>query len=289
MADPQPPSNPPRLAAVNLHRQRISFLGWRPDKPDVRDVAYALDRKAGAPDVPMHWLNSEFLPPIRDQGQQGSCTGHSTRTAVQFRLAKERKRPLEEISPRFIYYNARLIEGTTNQDGGAEIRDAVKGVAKLGATTEALCPYDENVYAQRPSPSAYREAKGDLVVSYKRLDATQDASSRQPAVKQALLNGDPVVFGFTVYENFMDDETAATGNMGLPVGKVEGGHAVCIIGYNDNHQGRGWQGGVQIANSWGPDWGCKGPNGQGGYFWMPWQLVSDPNFCDDLWAIDNVN
>jgi len=63
-----------------------------------------------------------------------------------------------------------------------------------------------------------------------------------------------VVVGFTVYESFEDDSVAKSGvvNMPLPGEKVLGGHAVCVVGYDDKTQR------FRLRNSWGPGWGQKG-------------------------------
>lgn len=280
------PSGPTPIetpGGVDIHRQRISYLGWKPDKPDVRDFHMAVHYAAGAADVPKAFLPgaATLLPPIRDQGEQGSCGGHSMRSAVQYKLAQE-KGSAPELAPRFIYYNARLIEGTTSQDAGLEIRDAAKAVGKLGVSTEALCPYNDKVFAQRPSAAAYKEALGDLVTNYQRVPQNHNA------IKQCILAGNPIVFGFTVYENFMDDQTAKDGLMAQPEGSVDGGHAIWMCGFDDTINIRGHIGGCCIGNSWGKDWGAVGANGSRGYFWMPWNLVTNPNFADDFWAINVV-
>lgn len=281
-ANPDEPvsAQPVKVSTVSLHRQRIGFLGWRPDKPDLRDARMAskpisLPRKAT--------LKPEFLPPIRDQGNLGSCTGHATRSAVQYKRNAQEE-PKAELSPRFIYYNGRMLEGTTDQDSGCEIRDVIKGVAKLGACTEKLCPYSDTgrSFQQRPTSSAYRQALSDQVTKYERVPQTARA------VKTVIVNDNPIVFGFTVYESFMDEDTANDGIMREPSGGTDGGHAVWIVGYDDDFDFKWTKGGVLIGNSWGTDWGAKGPNGERGYFWMPWTLLANSDFCDDLWGIDMV-
>lgn len=283
-ANPDEPisAQPIQVATVAIHRQRIGFLGWKPDKPDLRDHQMAMAAKPGSL-PPKFTLDADFVPKIRDQGNQGSCTGHATRSAVQYKH-NENGEPLVELSPRFIYYNGRMIEGLTDQDSGCEIRDVVKGVAKLGACTEKLCPYSDagRSYNQRPTSAAYREGLTDLVTKYESVPQTVGG------IKTAISHGNPIVFGFTVYENFMDADTGADGIMREPSGGTDGGHAVWICGYDDAFDFEWTKGGVLIGNSWGTDWGATGPSGTRGYFWMPWTLVTNNDFCDDLWAIDVV-
>jgi C1A family cysteine protease len=282
-ANPNAPESaqPIKVATVSIHRQRIGFLGWKPDKPDVRDRRMALTR----PSLPRSdFLDPDLLAPVRDQGNQGSCTGHASKSAVQFKR-KQNGEPDLELSPRFAYYNGRMIEGLTDQDSGCEIRDVIKGVSKLGVCSETLCPYSDKgrSYMQRPTSAAYKEGLTDLVTQYERVPQSVIG------IKSAITNQNPIVFGFTVYENFMDDVTAADGIMREPEGGTDGGHAVYICGYDDAFD-FGWTtGGVLIGNSWGAEWGAQHPlKEERGYFWMPWVLLTNNDFCDDLWAIDMV-
>jgi C1A family cysteine protease len=274
----------PDKQEIAIHRQRIGFFGWKPDLPDFRDYRMAGPRPTAVAALPPKATlpqADKLLPPIRDQGDQGSCTGHSTRTAVQYKRALEKKAALE-LSPRFIYFNARVIEGTVGQDAGAQIRDVLKGVSKLGVAAEKLCPYSDKVLTQRPSSAAYKEALDDLVLKYERVQQTQDY------VKHCIVSGNPIVLGMSVYESFMDDVTMQTGLLRMPGENegMDGGHAVCGVAYDDTIKIYDETGGLLIANSWGNEWGAKGPNGERGYFWMPYAYLL--NLVDDLWAIDVV-
>jgi len=94
-------------------------------------------------------------------------------------------------------------------------------------------------------------------------------------LKSCLSEGFPFVFGFTVYESFMSQSVANTGNMPMPKPSesVVGGHAVMAVGYNDAKQV------VIVRNSWNTTWGDKG------YFYMPYSYISSNNLCDDFWTI----
>lgn len=260
--------------------KQIRWYGWKPDTPDVRDRRMAAPGLLGGITQPAQgFLNPQLLPPIRNQGPQGSCTGHSTRSAMQYLRNKEGQTPLE-LSPRFIYYCARLMEGTVSQDAGAEIRDCIRQVNRLGVAAEALCKYNPADYKRRPSVMAWVEAKTDLAVDYARPDQSL------PALKQAILDGFGFVFGFTVYQNFESPKVADFGLMDMPSGDVEGGHAVWCCGYDDGRSA------FLVANSWDTDWGCKHPlvpDGKRGYFWMPYAYMTNKDLCDDFWVIRKVS
>jgi C1A family cysteine protease len=87
--------------------------------------------------------------------------------------------------------------------------------------------------------------------------------------------------GFTVYDSFEYDITNNTGMMPYPntaSEQVLGGHAVTIVGYNDNLNG----GRFICRNSWGTGWGDQG------YFYMPYQVVANKNMSSDFWIVCTV-
>ena len=96
----------------------------------------------------------------------------------------------------------------------------------------------------------------------------------------ALTNGYPVIMGFHVYTSFMSANVARTGNMPYPNTRRErllGGHAVLLVGYDKRKK-------VFIArNSWGTNWGHKG------YFYMPFNVVTNTSMSSDYWIIKSVN
>jgi C1A family cysteine protease len=88
-----------------------------------------------------------------------------------------------------------------------------------------------------------------------------------------------VVIGFDVYESFESDVVARTGMMPYPNTATEellGGHAVCLVGYNDTTQR------FIARNSWGTSWGDQG------YFYMPYQVIQNTTMSSDFWTISSV-
>lgn len=138
----------------SLSRQ-IHGFGWSPDLPDHRDFLYA----APTPILRKIPAKADLRPKcpkeIYDQGQLGSCTGNAIAAAIEFDLMKQRARKVFTPSRLFIYYNERAMEHTINQDSGAQIRDGIKSVAKLGACPEPEWPYDISQFAQKPSSVCY--------------------------------------------------------------------------------------------------------------------------------------
>jgi C1A family cysteine protease len=204
---------------------------------------------------------------VDDQGQLGSCTANALVGALEYLQNKTTGKYLE-LSRLFIYYNERMIEGDVSQDNGAQIRDGVKSLVKYGVPPEAEWAYNIALFAQKPPVLCYTDALKNVITQYQRVNTLYNK-------KHCLAQGFPFVLGFTVYDYFESDEMAKTGILKMPQPNEEclGGHAVCAVGYDDKKQM------FKIRNSWGTTWGL------GGYFWMPYAYVNNPNLCDDCWTI----
>jgi C1A family cysteine protease len=255
-----------------ISKRSNQWYGWVPDIPDHRDFQYAAPPPAkGLP--PSVDLRSK-MPPVYDQGELGSCTANAIGAAVEFARKKEGE-PRFQPSRLFIYYNERVIEGTVGEDGGAQIRDGMKVVAKLGVTPEnkkatpGNWPYDPKRFKDKPPAAAFKTAEKNQVLIYRRVP--QSLSQ----LKGCLASGFPIIFGFSVYDAFESAAVARTGVLNLPAHseKMVGGHAVLAVGYDEASQR------FLVRNSWGVDWGQKG------YFTMPYAYVANNDLADDLWTI----
>jgi hypothetical protein len=58
-----------------------------------------------------------------------------------------------------------------------------------------------------------------------------------------------------------------------PAARIGGGHAMCVVGYDDNRHG----GAFEIQNSWGTNWGNDG------YIWV--KYVDFANWCNEAYEI----
>jgi C1A family cysteine protease len=214
----------------------------------------------------------QYASAIEDQGNLGSCTGNAIAGAIE--LIDRKNNKTLEISRLFIYYQERLLEGSIYYDAGAYIRDGIKACYTYGAPLETLWPYTENKFATRPTTAAYADALKRKVTGYAKC-------ANFAAVKNAIAAGTPVIIGFTVYDSFESDAVANTGMMPYPNTRTEsqlGGHAVCIVGYDDTLAG----GRFICRNSWGTSWGDQG------YFYMPYQVIQDTRMSNDFWTISGV-
>ena len=211
------------------------------------------------------------MPPVYDQGQLGSCTANAIAAAVDFQNHRQDQKWLTP-SRLWIYYQERVIEGTVSQDSGAQIRDGMKAVAKLGVCPETDWPYDISKFTNTPSDQCYREALQHRVTRYQRIPRVLNQ------FKGCLAHGFTFVFGFRVYESFESDEVGRTGVVPMPATGEQalGGHAVLAVGYDDEQQR------FIVRNSWGEGWGM------GGYFTLPYAYLMDRGLASDFWTVLQV-
>ena len=247
---------------------KLQKYGWKPDHLDHRD-RWLPTLVAKVPLPPAADLRSG-CPPIYNQGQLGSCTANAIAGAVDFERAKQGEAFLTP-SRLFIYYNERATEGTVLHDAGAEIRDGIKSVSSLGVCLESEWPYSDNAtqFAVKPGDQCYADALKFKALTYSRV--TQVDYFLQHCI--AIL-GRPVVFGFSVFNEFESDEVASTGIVPMPAANETpiGAHAVAAVGYETRQAFR-------LINSWGSDWGIQG------HFWLPTAYITNPNLASDFWTL----
>ena len=247
---------------------QLHSFGWVPDLPDHRDQLYSAPVSTLQALPPSVDLRPQ-CPDVYDQGQLGSCTANAIGGALQFDQMKQQL-PNFVPSRLFIYYNERVMENTVDSDSGAQIRDGIKSVGKLGACHEQPSwPYDIAKFSTKPPKPCYVEALKNRAILYQRLTPTLNQ------LRGCLASGYPFVFGFTVYQSFESQEVATTGHAPLPGASetVLGGHAVAAVGYDDAQQ---W---FIVRNSWSANWGMKG------YFTLPYTYLTNPQLADDFWTI----
>lgn len=259
--------------------RQIRRLGWKPDHPDHRDALFAVPHTMAAP--PAHVDLRPQCPPVYDQGQLGSCTANAIAGAIEF---DQKKQAVPEFIPSrlFIYYNERVKEHSVLVDAGAQIRDGMQSVAKIGVCPESMWPYDDThpandgdpcptcKFAVKPDAACYVEAAKHKIASYSRL--TQSLS----IMKACLASGYPFVFGFTCYDNLPFQSSDGVIPLPGPNNSVIGGHAVVAVGYDDASNL------FTIRNSWGNAWG------KSGYGFMPYSYLLQAQLSQDFWTVRSV-
>jgi hypothetical protein len=198
---------------------------------------------------------SNFAPSRGDQGPQGSCVAWSSAYAARTIMeASSQGADPEKIkfSPSYLYNNI----GFENCQG-TYIENAMQFMQKNGAVPLTEFAYDPNDCSRKPGSNINQQAQQYRIRGYHRLTNgnTEELSVR--AVKEHLNKDAPVVIGMMVGQSFMQ------GMRGQELWQPEagdesmrgfGGHAMCVVGYDDRKFG----GAFKLMNSWGPQWGNNG-------------------------------
>jgi C1A family cysteine protease len=298
-----------------MSQLRTKSMGWRKDYPDFRDftpltshipeeskkrgVSKSVSQmllKIGLLSSSAKKVSSKPLPakadlrkwcsPIEDQGDIGSCTAHVVVGLLEY--FERRAFGIHIDASRLFLYKAtrNLLHWTA--DDGAYLRSAIGALALFGVPPEEYWPYDEHKFNHEPTPFCYSFAQNYKAISYYRLDPPNaDPNELLNNIRTHLSKGFPLVFGFTVYKS-MDEADENGGKIPFPhpKDKVDGGHAVMAVGYDDkikikgkNDGSRETTGAVLIRNSWGKDWG-----GLDGYLWLPYEYILK-GLADDWWTL----
>lgn len=203
---------------------------------------------------------------IEDQQWLGSCSSTALTSAYELMVKISNPDKYVELSDLFIYYNARVKEGSVDKDNGIYIRSGLEVMKEYGVCEESLWPFDLEKWDDKPSNEAYENAKKRTISNYKKLTSIY-------YITEVLNDNKPIVFGIEIYDSFMElDESINTVSFPSRKEKSRGGHAMCMMGYDLSKR-------LFLAkNSFGTDWGMNG------YCWVPFDYIKQEGY--DCWTFD---
>ena len=244
------------LISATLFAQGIKF-----DKDKYEGFpAYEPQKSQGyaAGNLPIKISYRAYCPPVLSQGQVSTCVGWATSygllSAQQNILMGESnfyKKQVRVMDPNFVYALIRDYSDGWCQNG-----------TNMGDAMEVLMNYGSKPLYTPPwlsCNSTYEFDKFALAIAsiytITNFYALIDKSDLVNTLKYTLNNKKPIAVGMNVTKSF------ATGS-GMQYGKwtpsssekIEGGHAMCVIGYDDTKYG----GSFELMNSYGTDFGDNG-------------------------------
>lgn len=214
------------------------------------------------------WFGSVI--PIRNQGPRGTCVSF-TLTALN-EYIRRRRGLVRDLSEQHLYYEIKLIDGAPAACGTWQVK-AVTALLNRGQCREVIWPYNPNLpcnnHGARPAaarPDGLNYRLQTLAVPARNVLAYKTNMGRQR----------PVTLSFPVYRSwYQSAATRLSGRITMRVGNepVIGGHAVCLVGYQDTPTSPG--GGYFIVrNSWGLTWATSSPYGRG-YGTIPYAYIAN--------------
>ncbi|MFH1149828.1 MAG: IPT/TIG domain-containing protein [Actinomycetota bacterium] len=251
-------------------------------------------------------LNAD-MPPVGDQGAQGSCAAWSTGYYMKTWWEKQEHPgwdvgdPAYQMSPSFLYNQ---VNG--GHDWGTSFPAVLGLLEETGDTDLAEFPYDDDDYLSQPSADQEEMAK-----QYRIPDTWRYFFINNPdmdpgpydnditELKTHLAAGEPMVLGIPVFRDFpnyiappapyylswFDEANPPDWRSIDEGGDFVGGHGLCVVGYNDNANPGGAtpeeRGGLRIINSWGPGWN----GGSAGYLYLSYKFVRQ--WVMEAWAMDD--
>lgn len=186
----------------------------------------------------LDWRDSNAVSGVRDQKECGSCWAFAMTQALESNVMIARKSSDDVRLSEQVMVSC---SGTGSCDGGLLNADFIQNtglppaedypyLAKDGACTDARSGWQERAY----KIGAWNRVMPDLY-----------------SIKTALAEYGPLPTSFMVMDDF---RYYTSGIYSYTKGKSLGGHAVLLVGYNDDGQY------FIVKNSWGPGWG------EGGFF-----------------------
>ena len=264
--------------------ERIAHLGYvpGPGEPSLQArEAHATANLAqhaaaiGAAGYPasFDWRNvggKNYITPVTDQGGCGSCVAFGTTAAVEATFQVQRGNPnlQPDLSEASLFYcvaeaqQGRKCDGVPNDPlAGWWPSAALDAYRDIGVPDEACFPYTGGDQAcNQCSDWASRAVK---ITGWHAITSVPD-------MKTWLSTRGPLATCFTVYADFY---SYTKGVYHHTTGDYQGGHCVCVVGYDD-------AGGFWICkNSWDPGWG------EGDFFCIGYGEVG---IDATMWAVDGI-
>ena len=186
------------------------------------------------------WRNvagKNFVTAARNQGGCGSCVSFATAAAVETHHRIETNQPAEavDLSEASLFFVANRQCNVGDANYGWWVPSSLDAMVKEGICFEDNYPY-------RPVNQTADIPNGTVrTLKIRGYDSSTDVAR----MKRWLVEDGPLVTTFTVYDDFGVFFGHGTGVYRHVTGGVAGGHAVCVIGYDDAK--KAWI----CKNSWG--------------------------------------
>ena len=267
---------PARRALVNVAAPRDLMMGaLLPSEAELNALDAPLDANVIlAADAPLALPASvnliPFMNPVRNQAARGTCVSFALTALNEY--VQRRRGQVVDLSEQFLYFKTKQIDGIPNACGTFQSK-AIIALAQFGECPESVFPYNPNGPC---NDATALPANAVAAAASFRLQAAAVPTRNVAAYKATFALQQVVTLSIPVYNTwYTSQEVRRSGRITMRVGNEAaiGGHAVCLVGYQDNIDSPG--GGYFIVrNSWNGLWAMQSPYGVG-YGTIPYQYITD--------------
>lgn len=202
-----------------------------------------------------------YCPDAGDQGSYGTCVGWASAWAARTILYAQSNKITSKalitssaFAPLFVYHHAAAVPDEVDCKNGAKLPDAMLTLKNNGVPFYKDFP---KKCTQTITTDIENKASKNKIKDYNKIFETTSTNDEKIQItKKSLSNGYPVVIG-VICPPSLFSTTMLWKPTEQPLVSY-GGHALCVIGYDDTKYG----GAFEIINSWGTDWG------NAGFFWV---------------------
>jgi C1A family cysteine protease len=218
------------------------------------------------------------MPPIRSQGDRATCVAHASCAVREHLETKAGAAPEEiDLSEQFVYWYCKERDGLPTV-AGTFTELGFECMEKVGAPAEQYWSYNPDITPGDESQGPPPQEALDHAAVYKIERVIKLNPGRALDLKTCLAEGKVIMFAIPVFDSWY--YSAAVKRYGkitmpLPGEEASGGHAMTIVGYQDDADAPGG-GYFIIRNSWSP-WGYQSSWGEG-YGIIPYAYLEEHGY-----------
>ncbi len=254
------------FVSINIYSQGLNFTS----DEDLANLPQIPADYGFAGNLPSYASMEKYVPSVIKQ-RGGTCVGFasfyygmSTMYNMKFGITSSREKFVHAFDPYFIY--SIVFNNVQNCDNGLRFDQALGSAYKIGTKKLLFPPFTT-------CKEDWDEKKLVNAISYTKpysIDNWFSTDTSSPdfvnVVKRQIAGYTPVIIGMqyldSMGEPYSSVNGTGVGSNGLwlpnPSEKATSGHAMCVVGYDDNKFG----GAFRIVNSWGRGYGDNG------YLWV---------------------
>jgi len=233
-----------------------------------------------------HVSHIHDLPPVRFQGDRGTCVAFGSVAVREFFDKKQ-----DRLSEQYLYWGAKMRDGKPG-DSGTWIRFAMDCLKEEGVCLDREWHYNPEIerseHQGTPPDQAIKAAKAHRISEIIPINPKSVNDLRSVLLGNSRQKGRIISFSVPVFDSWYKNPiTSLTGRFPMPLpGEVHrGGHCMCLVGFKDDPE---WPGGgfFILRNSWSEQWAKDNLYGAGYgvlpykfmalYGWEAWTMGSAP-------------